>query len=60
LSKEVNNLTMGKLRVSYSVYKGEGELVLYAEHLLTALYRDPAAFAEQAQAAMTAKEARRG
>ena len=45
LSKVVHNDTMGKLRVSYSVYKGEGELVLYAEHLLTALYRDPAPFA---------------
>ena len=42
---------MGKLRVSYSVYKGEGELVLYAEHLLTALYRDPAPFADEARAA---------
>ena len=42
LSKEPRNETMGKLRVSYSVYKGEGELVLYCEHLMTALYRDPA------------------
>jgi acyl dehydratase len=56
LSKEVHNLTMGKLKVSYSVYKGEGELVLYAEHLLTALYRDPAPFAEQARARMAAKD----
>lgn len=51
---------MGKLRVSYSVYKGEGELVLYAEHLLTALYRDPAAFAEAARARMAEKTARAG
>ena len=42
LSKEPKNETMGKVRVSYSVYKGEGELVLYCEHLMTALYRDPA------------------
>jgi acyl dehydratase len=33
---------MGLLRVSYSVYKGEGEIVLYCEHILTALYRDQA------------------
>lgn len=42
LGKEPKNDTMGKVRVSYSVYKGEGELVLYCEHLMTALYRDPA------------------
>jgi len=29
--------------------------VLYAEHLLNALYRDPAPFAEEAQARMAAK-----
>ncbi len=57
LSKQVHNLTMGKLRVSYSVYKGEGELVLYAEHLLTALYHDPAPHAAQAQAVIAAKQA---
>jgi acyl dehydratase len=55
LSKEVHNERMGKLKVSYSVYKGEGELVLYAEHLLTALYRDPAPFLEEARARMVAK-----
>jgi hypothetical protein len=32
---------MGKVRVSYSIYKVPGELVLYCEHLMTALYRDP-------------------
>lgn len=58
LSKQVHNLTMGKLKVSYSVYKGEGELVLYAEHLLTALYRDPAPFEAEAQAVMAAKAAK--
>ena len=56
LSKEVHNTTMGKLKVSYYVYKAEGELVLYAEHLLTALYRDPAPFAEEARERMAAKE----
>ncbi len=58
LAKEVHGDKMGKLRVSYSVYKGEGELVLYAEHLLTALYRDPALFAEAAKARMAEKAAR--
>lgn len=48
LSKKVHDEKMGKVRVSYSVYKGEGELALYAEHLMTALYRDPAAFADEA------------
>jgi hypothetical protein len=51
---------MGKLKVSYSVYKGEGELVLYAEHLLTALYKDPPPLPAEADAAMAAKEAARG
>jgi acyl dehydratase len=59
LSKEVRDLSMGKLRVSYSVYKGEGELALYAEHLLTALYRDPAPFAQEARTRMAAKTAAR-
>ncbi len=39
LGKEPKSNTMGKVRVSYSVYKGAGELVLYCEHLMTALYR---------------------
>lgn len=60
LSKEVHNDRMGKLRVSYSVYKAPGELVLYAEHLLTALYRDPARFADEATTKMAAKEKARG
>ena len=46
LSKRPHDAKMGKLRVSYSVYKDGGELALYAEHLLTALYRDPSKFAE--------------
>ncbi|PKF80394.1 amine oxidase [Vibrio sp. vnigr-6D03] len=40
LSKEPKYDEMGLVRVSYSVYKGEGELVLYCEHLLTVLYKD--------------------
>ena len=47
LSKEVKNAEMGKVRVSYSVFKGDGEIALYCEHLMTALYRDPAAFADE-------------
>ncbi len=42
IAKEPKDDKMGKVRVSYSVYKGEGELALYCEHLMTALYRDPA------------------
>src|SRR6056297_2584475 len=47
---------MGKVRVSYSVYKGEGELALYCEHLMTALYRDPSKFEAEADAAMEARK----
>jgi acyl dehydratase len=57
LNKEVHDLKQGKVRVSYSVYKGEGELVLYAEHLMTALYRDPAQFAAEAAEKLAAKAA---
>jgi acyl dehydratase len=32
---------MGLVRVSYEVFKEEGELVLYAEHLQTVKYREP-------------------
>ena len=43
LAKEPKSDTMGKVRVSYSVFKGNGELVLYCEHLMTALYKEPEA-----------------
>lgn len=56
LSKKVHDARMGKVRVSYSVYKGEGELALYAEHLMTALYRDPSAFAAEAAAARAERD----
>jgi len=59
LAKEVHDPKQGKVRVSYSVYKGTGELVLYAEHLMTALYRDPAPFAAEAAAKAAAKAARK-
>ena len=57
LAKEVKNKQMGKVRVSYSVFKEEGELVLYCEHLMTALYRDPAPFATEAAAVIAARKA---
>jgi acyl dehydratase len=58
-SKEVHVLRQGKVRVSYSVYKGGGEQVRYAEHLMTALYRDPAPFAAEAAQKLAAKAARK-
>lgn len=36
---------MGLYRASYEVFKNDGELVLYCEHLQTVKYRDPSAFA---------------
>lgn len=59
LSKEVHDLRQGKVRVSYSVYKGEGELVLYAEHLMTALYRDPSRHEMEAKAKLAEKAIRK-
>jgi acyl dehydratase len=55
LSKEVKDHKMGKVCVSYSVFKGKGELVLYCEHLMTALYRDPSRFKDDADIALEAK-----
>ena len=40
---------MGLIRASYEVFKGEGELVLYCEHLQTVEYRNPADFEGQAR-----------
>ncbi len=37
----------GLTRAKYEVFKGEGEIVLYCEHLQTVLYRDPAAAREK-------------
>ncbi|ESZ18466.1 hypothetical protein X737_18015 [Mesorhizobium sp. L48C026A00] len=36
---------MGLIRASYEVFKSEGELVLYCEHLQTVKCRNPADFA---------------
>ena len=38
---------LGLIRASYEIFKGEGELVLYCEHIQTVKYRDAAAFADQ-------------
>ena len=50
LEKRPKYKELGLIRASYQVYKGEGELVLYCEHLQTVKYRDPAAFADLAEA----------
>ncbi len=44
LSKEPKYKDLGLIRASYEVFKGEGELVLYCEHIQTVRYRDPASF----------------
>lgn len=41
LDKQPKYADRGLTRASYEVFKGEGELVLYCEHLQTVLYRDP-------------------
>ena len=38
---------MGIIRASYEVFKNQGELVLYCEHLQTVKYRDPAKWMDQ-------------
>jgi acyl dehydratase len=40
LEKKPKYAEMGLVRVSYEVFKNEGELVLYCEHLQTVKYRD--------------------
>jgi acyl dehydratase len=45
LDKKPKYKEMGLIRASYEVFKGEGELVLYCEHLQTVKYRNPADFA---------------
>jgi acyl dehydratase len=43
LEKKPRYPKMGLVKASYEVFKNEGELVLYCEHLLTVTYRDPEA-----------------
>lgn len=42
LSKEPKYEELGLIRASYEVFKGEGELVLYCEHIQTVRYRPKA------------------
>lgn len=44
LSKEPKYEKHGLYRAAYEVYKNDGELVLYCEHIQTVLYRDPSKF----------------
>jgi len=37
------------VRVSYEVFKNEGQLVLYCEHLQTVKYRHPERWQDQVQ-----------
>ena len=47
LEKRPKYKEMGLVRASYEVFKGEGELVLYCEHLQTVRYHDPARWQDQ-------------
>lgn len=49
LDKRPRYKEMGLIRASYEVFKGEGEIVLYCEHLQTVRYRDAAAFAAEVE-----------
>jgi acyl dehydratase len=47
LEKQPKYTEMGLYRASYEIFKNDGELVLYCEHLQTVKYRDPAAWSDQ-------------
>lgn len=47
LDKQPKYPDMGLYRASYEVFKNDGELVLYCEHLQTVKYRDKAAALEE-------------
>lgn len=49
LSKQPKYQEMGLVKVSYEVFKNEGELVLYCEHLQTVKYRNPEKFTPQVE-----------
>ena len=38
---------MGLVRTSYEVFKGEGEIALYCEHLHSVLYKKPEDFKDK-------------
>ena len=44
LDKQPKYKDMGLYRASYEIFKNQGELVLYCEHLQTVKYRDPGQF----------------
>lgn len=44
LDKQPKYKELGLYRASYEIFKNEGELVLYCEHIQTVKYRDPGAF----------------
>jgi acyl dehydratase len=54
LDKQPKYRDMGLSRASYEVFKEDGDLVLYCEHLQTVLYREPERF-RQREAAAPAK-----
>ena len=49
LEKRPKYKEMGLVRACYEVFKNEGELVLYCEHLRTVKYRDPSRWRDQAE-----------
>tara|TARA_B100001939_G_C16638792_1_gene486671 strand:- start:489 stop:647 length:159 start_codon:yes stop_codon:yes gene_type:complete len=49
MEKRPKYLKMGLVRTSYEVFKGEGELVLYCEHLHSVKYKEPEKFADKAE-----------
>ena len=49
MEKRPKYLKMGLVRTSYEVFKGEGELVLYCEHLHSVTYKDPVKFKDQVE-----------
>lgn len=49
LEKRPKYLEMGLVRVSYEVFKDDGELVLYTEHLQTVRYREPERWQDQVE-----------
>jgi len=49
MEKRPKYLKMGLVRTSYKVFKGEGELVLYCEHLHSVTYKDPEKFKDMVE-----------
>lgn len=50
MEKRPKYAELGLVKVSYHVYKGDAELVLYAEHLQTVKYHDPSVFQAEIEA----------